>query len=866
MSSEVVAAPRRSWRRFELALVVAVGLAVLAPGLASYSPVDPWETHYGEVGRMMRQSHDYVYTQWPGTNFDGVANEGFRSKPVLVAWLVAAGMHATGLAADGGYSGELVHDARTMIALRLPFVLCAVTGLTLLWWMLARLVSRRVAWLALLVIGSSPMFCLIARQAMPDMPLTASVMGAVALLVLAIEDGDRPCPPIGRIAGRAIDARHVVLGLAGGFVVAQAIYYACYFAASPQLAVGGVVVTPAIWLPGLMLLLLGAMSPRGWLIVRLPVVLLGGIVGAIVDAPRPPRGARAFDVLACWERWAPDRYLVRAIVYPIAWLIARRRARTGPADDTAWATAHAISDRLFHMAPLTTMRQVYLLGCYALLGVSVLAKGPPGIAIAGGVGVLHVALQGRWRALYDGGFELKRGLLLLAAVCVPWHVAMFLKDGAAFISSYLMFHVLARATTGVDSSPGTFEMYTSQLGTGMWLWAALVPAALVATLLHTRAETRADRVRFLTAIWAVVSVAVFALVQTKFHHYILPAVVPLGVLVAFLLDDLVARRARLHPLFAALGVAIVLLVCRDLMHEPARWIEMFVWRHDRAWPSAAPWEIDPSDGFLALAALAATGVVASATPWRRIGTAMLAVAGLAICVWSLQIYMPIAGTHWGMRDAMRAYYDHRTIYGQKLVYFGLGAFYDDWHDATDRRAFETHVPDALQVGQPMTVTIQINHVRAERIADHEVVLTGKVTAIGDHRVELTLGTGERAKLAALLARGATGPRGRPAIRVVDADRIIAWNLYWRGESFWSQEEIWGPLPELKATFLKSANAELLKYLNDPARAPRGRRYFVITDAGYTATLRGLLPTARARDSFEVVDTTSNKFSLLAFEL
>ena len=34
-----------------------------------------------------------------------------------------------------------------------------------------------------------------------------------------------------------------------------------------------------------------------------------------------------------------------------------------------------------------------------------------------------------------------------------------------------------RATVGVDNSPGTFEYYTSQLGHGMWLWAALVPAA-----------------------------------------------------------------------------------------------------------------------------------------------------------------------------------------------------------------------------------------------------------------------------------------------------------------------------------------------------------------------------------------------------
>jgi len=94
-------------------------------------------------------------------------------------------------------------------------------------------------------------------------------------------------------------------------------------------------------------------------------------------------------------------------------------------------------------------------------------------------------------------------------------------------------------------------------------------------------------VRFIVAIWAIVAFALFALVPTKFHHYILPAIAPLGVLVAFFLDDLVARRDRLHPLLAALGVAIALLICRDLMHEPERWIEMFVFRYDRQWPKAS---------------------------------------------------------------------------------------------------------------------------------------------------------------------------------------------------------------------------------------------------------------------------------------
>jgi 4-amino-4-deoxy-L-arabinose transferase-like glycosyltransferase len=856
---------------FELAFVVVISLAVLVPGIWSYSLVDPWETHYGEVGRMMLQNHDWVHTEWPQ---DG---EGFRSKPVLSFWLMAGGMRTVGIAADGGYSGEMVHDARTMIAIRLPFVACAVCGLALMWWMLARLVNRRLAWLALLVVGSCPFFCLVARQGIPDMPLVACVMGALALFTMAVEDGDRPIRVLGHLRlGRrmvAWDARHVVLGLAGGFVVVQALYYAQYFLVSPQLAVRGRLPSPALWLPLMMFAMLAGLDRRGWLIVRLPIVLLGGLVAAIVNAPMPRRepgqsvAAHLVDnIVGPWDRHAPDRYVIRGALVFGVWL---GRAVLGYAPNQlgdAWRVSGGIADRALAMAPITTMRQLYLLGCYALLGVSVLAKGPPGLAVVGAVGVFHIVLLHRWRALYDGAFELKRGLLLMIVTFLPWHLAMYLKDGVRFVDEYLFTHILNRAAIGVDNSPGTFEYYTSQIGHGMWLWAALLPAAIGSALIRARGDTREGRVRFMVALWAIGSVAFFSLVQTKFHHYILPAVPALGILVAFFLDDIAARRERFHPLYAALGIAIVLLICRDLMHEPERWIEMFVFRYDRPWPSGDPWLIDPSDGFLALGGFAALAIALAATRWRRLGVAALGLAGLAICVWSLQVYMPLAGTHWGMGDAIATYYEQRTIYGQKRVYYGLGELADDWSGTGERWTFETQVPDALQIGQPMTLKLQVNKVEDERIMEQELALVGTTTKITDHAVEVTFAPGERAKLEPLIARGRSGPRGRPAVRVVDADRLLAWQLYWRGENFWSGDEIWGPLPELKTAFVKTDNVELTKYINDRTRAPLGRRYFVVTEASRITGVRALLPTQRARDSYEVLDTTSNKFSLAAFWL
>ncbi|HLL23904.1 MAG TPA: hypothetical protein VK427_17320, partial [Kofleriaceae bacterium] len=890
--------------KLEVALVVLVSALVFIPGIQSYSLVDPWETHYGEVAREMLQERDLVHTHWNGTFYSNPTdNEGFRSKPVLMFWMMAAGMQATGVGDHGGYSGEMTASARTMIGIRLPFILSAICGLTLMWWMLARLVSRRMAWLGLLVVGSAPIYAMIARNAIPDMPLVACTMGAIAMFAMAIEAGDRPLRPLGFLFRRriAFDARHVVLGLAGAFVVWQAVYYAIYFTTSPHIALRTRMPPPALWLPLLTLLMFGGVARDGWLILRLPVVLLGGIVAAIVNAPMPYRRPgqswwrHVFDdILGVWERYSPDRYLVAVLpLLVVVVLVVANLVTVVPKPTNialvallvgitaiwgyvfatgGWRALRDLVEHVVRMAPITTMRQVYLLACYFLLGVSLLAKGPPGLTVVAGVGAFHVILNWRWREVYEGRFEIKRGISMMAAVAVPWHVAMWLKDGVQFIEQYIFQHILNRAGDGsVDKSLGTFAYYTSQIGHGMWIWAALLPAALAVTFMRSNRETREGRVRFLVGIWAIVAMFVFCFVQTKFHHYILPAIPPLGLVVAFYLDDLLARRERLHALYAALAVGITLLVTRDLMHEPERWIEMFVYRYDRPWPSLEPWQIDPSDGILALGLVAAVAIVLAAK-WPRIGVVMLGTVGIAIAVWALQAYMPHAGKHWGMRDAMRTYYQQRTIYGHTRVYFG-GKQCVQQVRASDTYTFETFVPDTLQEGQPMTLDLRLHKVADTKTQELRVEARGTVTAIGEHAVTFRLLPGEREKVTGFIAecsKRAANPKEpsskKPPVFAVDADRLLAWQLYWRGENFWSGGEIWGWLPEMKTSFVPANNIEVQKYLADRARAPLGRRYFVITEASRIMGFSQLAPTPRARETYEVLDTSSNKFSLAAFYL
>src|SRR5512133_1886430 len=79
-------------------LVMLIGALLYLPLAGSYGLFDPWETHYGEVGRQMATRNDFISLYWPGSPLDG---EVFWSKPVLTFWLMALSMKLFGIGGAG---------------------------------------------------------------------------------------------------------------------------------------------------------------------------------------------------------------------------------------------------------------------------------------------------------------------------------------------------------------------------------------------------------------------------------------------------------------------------------------------------------------------------------------------------------------------------------------------------------------------------------------------------------------------------------------------------------------------------------------------------------------------------------------------
>jgi 4-amino-4-deoxy-L-arabinose transferase-like glycosyltransferase len=171
---------QQSWARRWMALPattrVAVAVATFAallflPYLGAVGLWDPWETHYGEVGREMVQRRDYVFPYWE--------NAWFFSKPPLTMWMQALGMQVMGTLRSEGALGLY-----TEWGMRLPFALLSITAVSLLSLAVARVVSLRAGLATGFVLATMPLYFLLTRQTVTDTPFVTTLVCAMACALI----------------------------------------------------------------------------------------------------------------------------------------------------------------------------------------------------------------------------------------------------------------------------------------------------------------------------------------------------------------------------------------------------------------------------------------------------------------------------------------------------------------------------------------------------------------------------------------------------------------------------------------------------------------------------------------------------------
>lgn len=319
------------------------------------------------------------------------------------------------------------------------------------------------------------------------------------------------------------------------------------------------------------------------------------------------------------------------------------------------------------MHRLTTERGALpsMILAYVLFGIATLSKGLLGFAIPGAVLLVYFIVTRRWDLLRRLAIPI--GVPVFLAVTLPWYVAMIVKQGGAFAYEFFYLHHLARAGGGVHGERGTFEYFINQASYGVLPWLVLAPASVGLALRKIHDEKGVSSKNLFVLIWLAMSLAVFTIARTKFHHYIFPALPPLAVLLGVFVPQAVRTGlTRLDRVLLACGGLLAILATRDVVLDTNRFIRLFTYAYERPLPhvaSVATFVVV----VLVLAAGSALGLALLRKVRPRAAAASVTfVAAVALALVLVHHMMPIITLDISQRESFEAWENRKPMAGDRF--------------------------------------------------------------------------------------------------------------------------------------------------------------------------------------------------------
>ena len=447
---------------------LAVMIAIAAIYLPSLGTTSLWDPWETHYAEVARE----ILARNDWISLWWAQDKWFWSKPVLLFWMEALSMGALGV----DFMPD-AHPAHPEWAVRLPAALMALAALGMVYVTVRRIFDRRAGVLATLVLATMPQFFFLARQAITDLPLVAGITIASCALLLSMQEDPQRKAPSCRIGPWRVTLQHVVVFALIVMVLPQATYLI-----SRNLS----------WIDGFGL-------------VAHPDRFLYGSAGN-VDVPGNPNPR---DQLP-----AVPGLLGQPFLQGLLWLAA-------------------LATIVFHLRRERRAHALWMVVFYAFCAIAFLAKGLPGIAIPGAAALFYLVASRRWELLSSGRLHVSMGILVVSAVSLPWYLAMYVRHGAPFLNRLLIHDHINRLAAGVHGDTGTVQYFLTQLGYATFPWIGLFPLAAFLGFRMRDANGRfaqRETVLFLS-MWLLTSFVLFSAMVTKYHHYLLPAIVPAAILV-----------------------------------------------------------------------------------------------------------------------------------------------------------------------------------------------------------------------------------------------------------------------------------------------------------------------------------------------
>ncbi len=184
------------------------------------------------------------------------------------------------------------------------------------------------------------------------------------------------------------------------------------------------------------------------------------------------------------------------------------------------------------------------------IGISLLIKGPITLMI---VALSLIVLcyrerSARWLLV----LRPRLGLLIVAAIVLPWLVLIIAKTGTAFFGEAVGKDMLGKVATGQERHGAPFGTYFGVFWMTFWPVAPLV--ALSAPYIFCNRKD--DAVLFLLA-WVIPSWLLFEIVPTKLPHYVLPLYPALAIAVMLAFEN---NALRIERFWSKIVICLVPLV------------------------------------------------------------------------------------------------------------------------------------------------------------------------------------------------------------------------------------------------------------------------------------------------------------------
>ncbi len=493
-------------------LILLVVLLYL-PMLGSYSLSDPWETHYGEVSRELLARDDWISTWW--------AQDGwFYSKPVLDFWIQALSFSLLGvrympdkMMSAAGHG----HFPQPEWANRMPIFILTLLGVYALYKAVAKVFGRRAGFLAGVALTSMPLWYLLAHQTMCDMPYVGPLTASMALLLIGFHTDPE------------VRAKQYELK-----VGSRTLRFSAYHLVFTLIVV--TVLPQVLYLLSRNLTLQIAATPHGFR----PHLdeFFAGSGGGNCGLPGNQ---------ACRQQLPVDRSFQ-------PWQAA-----------LLWSAALAVL--LWVNRGERRLQRIYFLAAWYFMAISALAKGAPGLVIAWFVAGVYMGATRRWKDF--ARVEIIGSVLLLACVCLPWYVQMYVRHGTPFTDELLFADMYKRAFVHVhDTNAGddvSFRYYVWQLGYSLFPLVGLGAGGLLWAFRrrNDKRDPGGDAYAFFM-LWFFAAFGMMTITLTKYHYYIFPAVPAIAALTGVLLDHALDSRLpagpRLARYLAGIGLGMASLV------------------------------------------------------------------------------------------------------------------------------------------------------------------------------------------------------------------------------------------------------------------------------------------------------------------